>query len=284
MLDRLHLRRFNITQYHTMKRLGILSPNARVELLEGIVTDMHRPSPRELEVIGGLAEALAAGLDAELHAAPPAHPESYATFDPALMVHDWENFPLTEPLPLHRFSVAEYHRLIEAGIVPRSPETELIDGVVFEAPVRSERKRDVVGRMESSLGISLGDRAMWRIGTPIRLGPYSEVRPDTTLIRPRPDGFAQGPPTGTDVWLLVDVRDEGDDERQMVEWPVYARWGVNAVSLVDLVEHRLLVGTSPRDDRYTAVAACREHETIHVPVDGTRPDILISAASIFARD
>ena len=284
MVDRLHLRRFNVTQYHTMKRLGILPPNARVELLEGIVTDRHRPSPRELEVIARLAETLATGLDAELHAAPPAHPESYATFDLALMVHDWENFPLTEPLPLHRFSVAEYHGLIEAGLAPRSPDTELIDGAVFDVPVRSERTRDVVDRLESALGASLGDRAMWWIGTPIRLGPYSEVRPDATLIRPRPDGFAQGPPTETDVLLLVDVRDEGDDERHMVEWPVYARWRVNAVSLVDMVEHRLLVGTSPRNDRYTVVATCREHETIHVPVDGIGPDVLISAASIFGRD
>ena len=67
MVDRLHLRRFNVTQYHTMKRLGILPPNARVELLEGIVTDKRRPSPRELEVIAKLAEALATGLDTELH-------------------------------------------------------------------------------------------------------------------------------------------------------------------------------------------------------------------------
>lgn len=265
-----------------MKRLGILPPNARVELLEGILTNKHRPSPRELEVIGRLAEPLATGFDAELHAAPPAHPESYATFDPALMVHDWENFPLTEPWPLHRFSLAEYHRLIEAGIAPRS--SELIDGVVFEAPARGKRKRDVIGPMESSLRASLGDRAMWRIGTPIRLGPYSEVRPDAAFIRLRPDGFAQGPPTGIDVLLLVDVRDDGDDERHMVEWPVYARWGVNAVSLVDLLEHRLLVGRSPLNDRYTLVATCRERETIHVPVDGTGPDILISAASIFGRD
>ena len=285
-------RRFKVTQYHAMRNLGILSPHARVELLEGIITDMHRPSPRELEVMARLAEAIAEGLHAELHAAPPAHPESYATFDPTLMVHDWENSPLTEPLPLHRFSIAEYHRLIEAGIVPRSPETELIDGIVFEAPRRGERTRDVVGRLESSLGASLsdslgaslGDHATWRTGTPIRLGPYSEVRPDIVLIRPRTDGFVQGPPTGADVVLLVDVRDEGSDERHAVEWPVYARWGVKAVWLIDLVERRLLGGSDPKDDRYAVVTTCREHDTIPVAVDGLESGIVPSVASTLRRD
>ena len=112
MVRQLRLRRFNVTQYQTMKSLGILSPGARVELLDGLITDMHRPTQREIDVIAKVAETLAErfGEGTTIHASPPAHPESYATFDPALMVHDWERYPLTAPLALHRFSVGEYHR------------------------------------------------------------------------------------------------------------------------------------------------------------------------------
>ena len=138
MVEQLRLRRFNVAQYHEMKRLGILPPQARVELLDGMVTDMRRRTQRELEVIARLAEVLAEklGAGATIDAPPPAHPEAYATFDPTLMVHDWAALPLTAPFPLHRFSIAEYHRMIEVEIVPLSVLTELIDGVVFDT--RSE--------------------------------------------------------------------------------------------------------------------------------------------------
>jgi hypothetical protein len=49
---------------------------------------MPRPSARELEVTARLAEILAEGLDAAVLTGRPAHPEAYATFDAALMVHD----------------------------------------------------------------------------------------------------------------------------------------------------------------------------------------------------
>jgi Uma2 family endonuclease len=283
MVHQLRLHRFNVTQYHTMKRLGILSPGARVELLDGLITDMHRPTQRELDVIAKVAETLAERLGdgTTIHASPPAHPESYATFDPALMVHDWERWPPTAPLPLHRFSVAEYHRLLEVGIIDRSSETELIDGVVFDAPARAPRTRDVLGRLDALLSSFLGDHAIRRLVAPVQLGPYSEVRPDIAIVRPRPDHYAQGPPTAADTLLLVDVRDEGGDERQAVNWPVYARWGVKSAWLVDVSGRRLVAARNPENDAYTVVVASREHETISVLVDGIAFEVPISAVSLF---
>jgi hypothetical protein len=284
MVDQLHLRRFNVTEYHTMKNLGILSPGARVELLEGLITDMHRLSRRELEVIARLAELLAErlGEGTTIHASPPAHPESYATFDPELMVHDWERLPFTAPLPLHRFSIAEYHRLIEVGIVDRSSGTELIDGVVFDAPARGTRVRDVLGRVDALLSALLGDHAIRQLVMPLQLGPYSEVRPDVVIVRPRDDHYTQGATQAADTLLLVDVREEGGDERQAVEWPVYARWGVKAAWLVDVPGRRLVAARNPEQDTYTSVIDCREHETIAVPIEGLGSEVLISTARMFS--
>jgi len=267
-----------------MKKLGILSPGARVELLDGLITDMHRPTQRELDVIAKVAETLAERLGdgTTIHAAPPAHPESYATFDPALMVHDWERCPLTAPLPLHRFSVGEYHRLREVGILDRPSETELIDGVVFHAPAGGPRTRDVLGRIDALLSGVLGNHAIRRLVAPVQLGPYSEVRPDIAIVRPRPDQYAQGPPTAADTLLLVDVRDDGGDERHALEWAVYARSGVKSAWLVDVTQRRLVVARDPENDAYTVVVACREHETISVPVEGIASEVPISAVSIFS--
>ena len=265
-----------------MKRLGILSPGVRVELLDGLITDMHRPTQREIDVIARVAETLAERLGdgTTIHASPPAHPECYATFDPALMVHDWERWPPTAPLPLHRFSVEECHRLIEVGIIERSSETELIDGAVFDAPARGPRSRDVLGRLDALLSSFLGDHVI-RLVAPVQLGPYSEVWPDVAIVRPRSDRYAQGPPAAADTLLLVDLRDDDEDQRQAVEWPVYARWGVKSAWLVDVSRRRLVAARNPENDAYTVVVACREHETISVPVEGIASEIPLSAVNMF---
>src|SRR5262245_35171837 len=128
------LYRFNVGQLHRMRDTGVLAPRARVELLDGILVDKHRPSARELEAIRRIAGVLAEHLDATIVfvAGEPNHPDGYATFDPTIMVHDWEHLPLTEPWPIHRFSLSEFDRMFETGILANAASLELLDGVVLD--------------------------------------------------------------------------------------------------------------------------------------------------------
>jgi Uma2 family endonuclease len=198
------------------------------------------------------------------------------------MVHDWERCPLTAPLPLHRFSVGEYHRLLEVGILDRPWETELIDGVVFRAAARGPGTREVLGRIEALLSGFLDDHVR-RLVAPVQLGPYTEVWPDVAIVRPRPDHYAQGPPTAADTLLLIDVRDDEEDKRQAVAWPVYARWGVKSTWLVDVAGRRVIAARNPEHHADTVVVACREHETMSVPMEGIASEIPISDRHGFFR-
>lgn len=264
-----------------MKRLGILSPGARVELLDGMITDMRRRTQREIDAIQRVAEALAERLGdgTTIHASPPAHLESYATFDPDLMVHDWAGHPLTAPFALHRFSVEEYHRLLEIIVGPECA-TELIDGVVFHAPPRGQRTREALERVDALLSGPLGHQAIRMLATPIQLGPYSEMWPDVAIVRPRADHYAQGPPTAKDTLLLVDVREDDAGQRQAVAWPVYARWGVKSVWLVDVAERRLVAARNPEHDAYAVVLTCHGDERIAVFVEGVTAEVLVSASRL----
>ena len=58
-LPGLSLRRFTAAELHRMRETGILAPQARIELLAGVLVDLPRPSAREMEVTQRLATMLA---------------------------------------------------------------------------------------------------------------------------------------------------------------------------------------------------------------------------------
>jgi hypothetical protein len=56
------------------------------------------------------------------------------------MVHEWDELSLSAPWRLHRFSVDEYRRLIDAGILATPRDCQLLDGVVMR--LRPGRSRN----------------------------------------------------------------------------------------------------------------------------------------------
>ena len=134
-LTGLSLRRFTVAELHRMREAGILAPQARIELLAGALVDVPRPSAREMEVTHRLAAMLAEHFEgATVEAREAIHPEAYALFDPTLMIHEWERFPLTAPYRLHRFSIEEYRRLMSQAVlwVAKLPIPE--KGLAVELP------------------------------------------------------------------------------------------------------------------------------------------------------
>jgi hypothetical protein len=248
---KLPLHRFTVEDLETMRRTGVLAPRARIELLEGVLIDLPRPGPRELETIQRVADVLAKRLgDAVVVAGEPIHPEAYAVYDPSIMVHEWDALPLSEPYPLHRFSIEEYGRLVEVGVLGESSSHQLVDGVVLTLRRRTPELQRTLDRLVARIG-KLAPRAVIRRGEPVRLGPYSLARPALTVCRGPGDRYRSSPPRGEDVLLAIDVRDRKDIAR-LVSWPVYARWGVASAWLVDGAK-AIEVASAPSPHGFTHV-------------------------------
>lgn len=245
------IHRFTVSQLRRMRDGGILSPGARVELLDGLLVDMPKPSARELEVTARLVELLGERLDAVVVPNRPSHPEAYATFDATLMVHDWERLPLTAPYALHRFSVEEYRRLTEIGLLPPGKSCELLDGVLFEA---LGCRDDADLRRIAAIVRPHVPGAVVRTGEVVRLGPYSLLTIDVAVCGARADGYESSPPSGGDVHLAIDVSD-GADLARGLRWPVYARWGVQTASLVDWAGGKVLAARDPAGTGFSDVCA-----------------------------
>ncbi len=140
-----------------------------------------------------------------------------------------------------------------AGVLSDDDRVELIDGEIVDMTPIGSRHMACVDRLNRLLTAACGDRAIVRVQGPIRLGPRSEPQPDVTLLRPRPDFYAEGHPGPDSVLVLVEVADTSLDLDRSVKLPLYARAGIREVWLVDLAASRVVVHRTPGPDGYADV-------------------------------
>jgi Uma2 family endonuclease len=117
------------------------------------------------------------------------------------------------------FTVEEYHRMAEAGILSEEDRVELIEGeLVTMSPIGS-RHAACVKRLVRLLDRAAGDRAIVGAQDPIRLGARSEPQPDVALLRYRPDFYASAHPGPEDVLLVVEVAETSADADRSLKIP-----------------------------------------------------------------
>ena len=152
-----------------------------------------------------------------------------------------------------RFTVDEYYRMVEAGILHEDDRVELIEGEIVEMAPIGSRHAACVKRLNNLFSQRVGPGGLVSIQDPIRLGEHSEPQPDVTLLRPRPDFYASAHPEPQDILLLVEVADTSADYDRDVKVPLYARSGIREVWLVDLLARRIEVYRYPGPEGYHQV-------------------------------
>lgn len=150
----------------------------------------------------------------------------------------------------YRFTVEDYHRMAEAGILSEDDRVELIEGEILQmAPIGGEHAACVNGSARLLIK-RLDDRAVVSIQNPVRLSAGSEPEPDLMLLRPRADQYWQGLPEPEDVLLIIEVSDSTLHFDRGTKLPMYAAAGIPEVWIVDLERRRVLVHRGPDGDLY----------------------------------
>jgi Uma2 family endonuclease len=157
-------------------------------------------------------------------------------------------------LTRRRFTLDEYHRMGEAGILGEDDRVELIEGEIVEMSPIGSRHAAAVARIHHLFAVRLGARAVVWGQNPLLLPTLvSEPQPDVTLLAPRVDFYAARLPEPPDVLLLVEVAETSLAYDRRTKVPLYARAGVVEVWLADLEHRRLTVHRDPRGDGYAAI-------------------------------
>lgn len=151
---------------------------------------------------------------------------------------------------VRRFTVAEYHRMGDAGILSEEDRVELIDGEIVEMTPIGSRHAACVDRLNRILSSRLSDRAQVRIQSPIFLNDISEPQPDAALLRLKAGDYADGHPGPGDVLLVVEVADTTLNYDRTVKAPRYAAAGIPELWVVDLQAACVEVYRHPRERGY----------------------------------
>ncbi len=216
--------RFDVDEYYRMKEFGILAPKDRVELIEGQVLDLT-------DRIANDDRSIRTRESAAMSAVPDS----------------W--------IPFHRFTVEEFHRMAEVGVLAPDARVELIEGEIIDMASMGSWHCGTVDWLTETLCVGLREHANVRIQGAVKMSRLSEPEPDVALLKRRADFYRHAHPGAPDTLLIIEVSDSSLRTDQLVKIPLYAHFGVPEVWIVDGVHERLHQYRSPRNGEYTDVAS-----------------------------
>jgi Uma2 family endonuclease len=150
----------------------------------------------------------------------------------------------------HRYTVEDYRRMGEAGVLGEDDRVELIEGEIVDMTPAGSRHAGTVARLNRALDRAVGDHALVWVRNPIRLGDRSEPEPDLALLGPRAGDYTDRLPEAGDVLLVIEVSGTSQRYDREVKIPLYARHGVPEGWLVDLEADALHAFREPSAEGY----------------------------------
>ncbi len=159
------------------------------------------------------------------------------------------------------FTVEEYHRMVEAGVLDEGSKVELIEGEVYPMAAMGSQHAACIDRLNKLLSPRVGDAFIVRVQCPVELHDTSEPEPDISLLKFREDFYASGHPKPEDTLLAVEVSDTTLAHDTNVKLPAYARAGIPEVWIVDLNTNTVHIHTNPATGEYRNTSRIRRDGT-----------------------
>jgi Uma2 family endonuclease len=162
----------------------------------------------------------------------------------------------------HCFSVGDYHRMAEVGLLSEGSRVELIDGEIIEMSPIGSTHGGTVKRTSAFLHRKLGDSGIVSVQDPIRLNDFSEPQPDLALLMPRRDFYSNCHPTPENVLVVIEVADCSVNYDRNVKLPLYARAGIPEVWLMVLPKDVIEVHWQPKNGKYQKIQRVKRGKTL----------------------
>lgn len=168
-----------------------------------------------------------------------------------------------------RFTVDEYHRMIESGILNDEDKVELLEGYVVEKMPRNPPHDVVIQRLNKRLTrLNLSGWEI-RVQSAVTLTD-SEPEPDVALVRGDDHTFANRHPLPHELGAVIEVADSTLARDRQDKSRIYARAGVAVYWIVNLVDSQIEVYTVPSGDGaiYGTRVDYRAGEAVPLVLDG----------------
>jgi len=155
--------------------------------------------------------------------------------------------PTGSPLPtvlLRRFTVDEYHHMIQADILTEDEPVELLDGWIVIKMPRNPPHDATIHVISKVLAESLPLNWDLRIQSAITT-PDSEPGPDLSVVRGTPRDYVDHHPAPGEIGLLIEVGDSSLDHDRTMKGRAYARAAIPVYWIINLADRQVEVYTDP---------------------------------------
>lgn len=190
-----------------------------------------------------------------------------------------ENEELIDDLEPRLFTVEEYYRMAEAGVLDEDERTELLDGVIVRVAAQSVKHAKVIGRLTGLLSKMLPrERFTVRVQLPLRLSTMSEPEPDFAVVPREAEDREDSHPTTAPLVLEVAYSSSRRDRKVKVR--LYAQALVSEYVIVDVAKQTFGIyrDPDPAAGRYRSVTSLKRDDEW---VCSSLPGLRLSLTALF---
>ena len=205
-------RLFSVEDYHTMAKCGILFGGNKQELFFGRVVEMMSS-------------------------------RGFASLDECTTLKPYDSESLLGP---HRYTIADFHRMIDSGIIKDDEGCELLFGQVVQKMTLNPIHNNCVELLNLLLIELLGRSASVRPQCTITLPQLSsEPEPDFAIVEAPGRNYGTDNPVPGQIHFLVEVANTSLREDRTIKLKLYAASMIPIYWIVNLVDDQLEVYTDP---------------------------------------
>lgn len=170
-----------------------------------------------------------------------------------------------------RFTLDEYHRLIDWGFFAGKERVELIRGEIIKMSPKRTPHSVCNSLLWRTLYDLIGNQAEIRVQEPIFIPPNSEPEPDLVIAIQQDDNYLSSHPTPQDILLVIEIADSTLKYDQETKLSLYAEGGINNYWIFNLGDRHLEVYHQPFQDHqgkfaYRSKQIILAEETVQMPI------------------
>ena len=145
---------------------------------------------------------------------------------------------------LTRFTVDEYHQMIQAGIIGEDDNVELLEGWIVPKMGRNPPHDTMISIVEAVLPPLL-PKGLFCRGQSAITTTSSEPEPDIAVIRGTQRNSWGRHPGPADMAQVIEVADSSLSRDRTIKGPIYAAAAVPVYWIINLVDSQIEVYTNP---------------------------------------
>ncbi len=185
---------------------------------------------------------------------------------------------ITNGVKPYLITVAEYDRMIEAGIYTENDRIELLNGEIIQVMPKGTKHTSANSRIVRFFIKLFDEKVIVRSQDPIRLDNFSEPEPDIVLANWDEKEYLENHPTPADILLVMEISDttlayDRDDKAS-----AYSRNGIGQYLLLNLNNETIEDYREPSADGYQFKRTLRKGDSLNLTAF---PDVEIKIDDLF---